>query len=370
MNKLKPFLILLVVFLLIFGAFRVVKLKKETIQSVKPPQKIPLPVEVAKVTKGTLEIREHYLGTITPVHEANIATRISGYILRITKYEGDKVKKGELLVEIEAKDIEAKLGVLKTQLASAQTELLVRKGIFERNQKLLEHEAISQEAFDLSKAAYQAALARVEQLKQEIEAAKVNLSYAFIKAPFSGVVTRRFKNPGDMATPGAPLITLEDPKAGYRLLVNIPQEKAASIVPGDRVYISLGDRQKIAAVYKVYPAVSKEALATVEIRLKKRPFSLPSGASLGVDLVLANLEGLLLPAKALVPGKSQGVYVVEKGRLKFIPVRVLGQSKGQVVASGKLNEGDQVVVGDPGLLLRLYPGQKVIPIKGGHDESI
>ncbi|OAG28016.1 efflux RND transporter periplasmic adaptor subunit [Thermodesulfatator autotrophicus] len=370
MNKLKPFLILLVVFLLIFGALRVVNLKKEALKKVKPPQKVPLSVEVARVAKGTLEVRENYLGTIIPVHQANISTRISGYILKITKYEGETVKRGELLVEIEAKDIEARLGVLKTQLASAQTELLVRKGIFERNQKLLEHEAISREAFDLSKAAYQAALSKVEQLKQEIEAAKVNLSYAVIKAPFNGVVTRRFKNPGDMATPGAPIITLEDPKAGYRLLVNIPQEKAVSITPGAKVYLVLGDRQKIARVHKVYPAVSKEALATLEIRLKDRPFSLPSGASLGVEVVLATPNGFILPVKALVPGKSPGVYVLAKNGLKFVPVKVLGQNKGLMAVSGNLKEDERVVVGDPGLLLRLYPGQKIIPVKGGHDESI
>jgi len=107
-------------------------------------------------------------------------------------------------------------------------------------------------------------------------------------------------------------------------------------------------------------AVGEEALATAEIRLKERPFGLPSGASVGVDLVFKEPEGFVLPLKALVPGKNPAVYVVREERLVLVPVEVLGQSADQVVLKGKLVPGEPVVVGDPGLLLRLHPGQRVI----------
>ncbi|WP_022853659.1 efflux RND transporter periplasmic adaptor subunit [Thermodesulfatator atlanticus] len=371
MKKIKPVLIIVAVALLVFGAIRLVKSKKEVLKKAPTPQKAPLPVKTALVHYGTLEISEHYLGTILPVEEANLSTRLSGYILRVTKYEGDEVKEGELLVEIEAKALYTKLASLKAALSAAQTEYLTRKSIFERNKVLLKHEAISQEAFELSKSALANALARVKQLKQEISATEKDLSYALIKAPFNGVVTKRFKNPGDLAMPGAPLLTIENPAKGYKILVKIPQEKAASLPSKAKAYLIFGSQQKTCQVYKVYPAVGPNALALVEIRTPRRPFGLPSGAQIGTNLVFSERKGFLVPLNALVPGKTKGLFVVKEDKLVFFPVTVLAIGKDKALVTGKLGENMPVVVGDPGLLLRLKPGQKVIMAKGGKtNESI
>ncbi len=360
MKKSQLLLTILVILALVAGAARLVKMKKAALEKTPPPPKVPLPVKTALVKKGRLEIREHYLGTIRPLRSASLSTKLTGYLLKVTKYEGDPVKKGELLVEIEAKGLLTRLATLKAELNAAQSDLLTREAILRRNQKLLAHEAISQEAFDLSKSAFELAKARVVQLRQEMAAVKADLTYARITAPFSGVVTKRFKDPGDLATPGTPILELEDPQAGYRVLVKIPQEKAGLLARGTKAYLTLGKRRQAARVFRVHPAVGEEALATAEIRLKERPFGLPSGASVGVDLVFKEPEGFVLPLKALVPGKNPAVYVVREERLVLVPVEVLGQSADQVVLKGKLVPGEPVVVGDPGLLLRLHPGQRVI----------
>ncbi len=360
MNKFKPLLVLLLVLLVAIGAFRLIKSKKAALNQIPPPIRAPLPVNTAQVREGRLELREHYLGTIVPLRAAQISTRLSGYVLKITKYEGDQVKRGELLVEIDSRSLKAKLAGLKAALRAAEGELLTREAIFKRNQRLLAHEAISQEAFDLSKSAFELAQAKVVELRQEIAATQADLSYACIHAPFSGVVTKRFKNPGDLATPGAPILTLEAPGAGYRVLVKVPQERAGLFSPGQTAYLLGNGQEEKAKVFRVYPAVGAEALATVEIRIPKRPFNLPSGASVGVDLVSLAPQGFILPLKALVQGEKPAVYVVRKGRLVLIPIRLKGQSKDQIVASGALKPGERVVIGDPGLLLRLHPGQRVL----------
>ncbi len=359
MNRVKHILALLVVLLCVIGAIRLVKMKKAALKKAPTPLKAPVPVKTARIHKGSLALREHYLGTIVPLEKATISTRLTGYILKVTKYEGDPVKKGTLLVEIEARALEAKLAGLKAALKGAQSELLTKEAIFQRNKKLLAHEAISKEAFELSKSALDVAQAKVIELRQEIAATKVDLSYARIYAPFDGVITKRFKDPGDLATPGAPILTLENPRAGYRVLVKVPQERAHFFIPGRPAYLLWGPQERPARIYRVHPAVGTEALATVELRLKQRPFGLPSGASIGVDLVSGVPQGFILPLKALVRGQNTAVYVVRQGRLVLVPVKVLGQSKDQIVVSGALREGETVVIGDPGLLLRLHPGQKV-----------
>ncbi len=296
-----------------------------------------------------------------PILSAKISTRLTGFIIKLTKYEGDPVKEGELLVEIEAKELYTRLVALKSELRAAQTELLTRKSIFLRNKELLAHEAISKEAFDLSKSAYCQAKSKLEQIKQEIASLNQDLSYARLTAPFSGFVIKRFKEPGELAVPGAPLLEIENPRAGYRLLVKIPQEKAPEIFPGAKAYINLGPKRMITLVFRIHPAVGDDGLATVEIRLKKVPFGLPSGSSVGVDLVLAEPEGFIVPLKALVSGKTKGVYVVRKGRINFVPVKVLGKTKDLLVCQGEFFPEEVVVLGDPGFLLRLHPGQKVNP---------
>ena len=360
MNRIKPILIVLVVVLGVLGALRLVKMKQAALKKAPTPLKAPVPVTTVRAHKGTLALRDHYLGTIVPLERANISTRLTGYILKVTKFEGDPVKKGELLVSIEARALEAKLASLKASLQAAQSELLTKEAIFQRNKTLLAHEAISKEAFELSKSARDLARAKVIELRQELAAAKVDLSYAQIHAPFAGVVTKRFKDPGDLATPGAPILTLENPRGGYRILVKIPQERARLFAPGQPAYLLWQGQEKTVRIYRVHPAVGTEALATVEIRLKERPFGLPSGASVGVDLVYDQPEGLILPLKALVRGEHNAVYVVRKGRLALVPVKILGQSKDQIVVSGPLKAGEHVVIGDPGLLLRLHPGEKVL----------
>ncbi|WP_456432324.1 efflux RND transporter periplasmic adaptor subunit [Thermosulfuriphilus sp.] len=364
MKKTKVLAFLGVLFLVI-GAIGLVKTKKEALKEIPPPPAPPLPVKTVSVTQGRLEITEHYLGTLEPLISAQIATKLSGFILKISKYEGDSVKKGELLVEIEAQGLRSRIQALKAELRAAQTELLTRRAIFKRNQKLLTHEALSQEAFDLSKSAYEQARARVEALRQELKGLQQDLSYARLRAPFSGLVSQRLKDPGDLALPGEPILKIEAPQAGYRLLVEIPQEKASRLKPQARAYLRLGPRLKEAKVFRIFPAVGPGALAVVEIRLKRRPFGLPSGASIGVDLVWRKPEGLILPLEALARRKPLGVYAVRENRLVFVPIRVLGRREDLLVCQGDLSPGEAVVLGDPSLFLRLHSGQTVRPIPKG-----
>ncbi len=358
--KKKTLIIPIVVLVVIVLGITKVRRRIKELNETPPPREFPIPVEAKPVKKGALEIKEHYLGTIKPLVFARISTRISGYILKVTKREGDPVEEGELLVEIDPRDILSRISSLKVRLQAAESQLLTKKSIYLRNRKLFKHDAISKEEFEVSKSAFDLAKAYAEDIRQELERERINLSYARITSPFSGVVTRRIMEPGELATPGSPIMELEDPDGGYKILVKIPQDRASSIFPESKAYITLGKEKMITRVHRVYPAVDESMLCEVELRTKSRPFGLPSGSSVGVDLVVKRPKGFIVPISSIAKGKKPRVYAVRRERLHEIPITVLGVSGNLAVVRGNLKEGEPVVVGDPGFLLRLNPGNRVV----------
>ncbi len=341
------------------GAAGLVVSKRASLRSLPPPRVSPVPVDTAVVREGRLEVKEHYLGMVRPLRSAVVSTRLTGYIVELSKYEGDRVERGDLLVRLEARGLEARLASLKAELNSAEADLAAKKAIYDRNQILLRHDAISREAFDLSRSALELARARREQLLQEIASAETDLTYAEMRAPFPGVVTRRYMEPGDLATPGSPIIAIEDPAAGYRVLVKVAQERSSSYSAGSAAFLVNGSMRLAVKVFRVHPAVDETGLVTVEIRTKARPFGLPSGASVGVDLVSSAVQGLVLPLAAISRGAKSMVYAVRNGVAEPVEVRILGRSGGMVAVEAGLVPGEKIVVADPGLLLRLHPGQRV-----------
>ncbi len=365
MRKIKALIVFLVAAAVVALAVHKVRERRAALKRLPPPRVVPLPVEVARVRVGVLPITEHYLGVIRPVLSARITSRITGYLLSVTKYEGDPLEKGEVLARIDDTPIRARIASLKAQIEAARVTYLTKKRIFERDRVLYREKAISQEAFELSESALREAEARLKTLEAELSAAENDLTYAVIRAPFSGVVTERFREPGDMVVPGAPILALEDPSRGYRIFVGVPQARAALFKPGARAILTEGKRKLSARIFRVHPAVGPGELATVEIRFSERPFGLPSGARVGVDLVVREVRGAIVPLRALLE-TANGTYVFlarrEKGpfaRIEVARVRVLGRAKEEVALSGPLSSGDLVVVASESTLLSLHNGQKV-----------
>ncbi len=356
---------LLLPVLLILGAVKLVRHKKALLQKTPPPSRVPLPVEGTTVQKGRWALTEHYLGELRPLRVVRLASRVTGYLLEVRKYEGERVAAGELLVRVDDRKLRAQMRALKAEIVAAEIEFQTRKAIYERDKVLWEKKALSQEAYDLSRSAYEGAWARLKRLREELAALQVDLAYTEIKAPFSGVISRRFKEPGDMVLPGMPILELEAPEAGYRILVRIPQKLAAQLPSGTEALLKEGGQTLKARVHRIHPAVDPEGLAVVEIRVSKRPFGLPSGAHLGVELVIKELEGLGLPPEALLE-TTQGawIYALEplQGdlyRVKVLPVKVLGRSAEKVVVAGEIVPGQKVVVAGESTLLRLHNGSVV-----------
>ena len=369
----------LVVVLLVVGGIALVAKKQGEIAGLAKPQTPPPAVEVASVAEGDLEVTVHYLGNIVPFTRSDISSRISGNILTIARREGDVVRQGEVLVTIDDRELADRVVAVNAEalstrqkLAGAQSVYETQKSVYERDVTLQKAGAISQEALDHSRAALDsakaAAVAYEESLKglaMNTAMARTQAGYARLTAPFDGVVSRRWNEPGDLAVPGKPILTIEM-RSPYKVLAQVPQEEVALIRPGTPVHLRNGDQRIEAAVNRVYPALGKSMLATVEIITKSSPFNLPSDATVGVDLVIRRVKGLIVPEQAVVKGPQGAlVYLVREGVVHLLPVRLLGVGSGKAAVSGDLHVGDQVAVAQENKLLTLVEGSRVTPVEAG-----
>ncbi|RUM89093.1 MAG: hypothetical protein DSZ24_02025 [Thermodesulfatator sp.] len=124
----------LVLALFAAGGVRLIKRRREALRRLPPPRTAPLPLTVAQVRVGSLEVTEHYLGLIRPLLSARLSSRLSGYLLEVRKYEGDPVKKGEVLARIDDHELRARIEGLETggrgggHIPGPQTHLRARPG--------------------------------------------------------------------------------------------------------------------------------------------------------------------------------------------------------------------------------------------------
>jgi RND family efflux transporter MFP subunit len=365
--------------LLIAAGFLLVEKKKGELARLPTPQAPAPTVQVAQVSQGTLELTAHYLGSIEPLTRSDLSARISGNILTISKREGDSVRQDETLVTIDDRElldravaVNAEVLATRQKLAGAQSAYTTQKAVYERDVVLHKAGAVSQEALERSRAAVDGAKAMVDAYEESLKGLAMNTSvaktqagYARITAPFSGVVSRRWSEPGDLAAPGKPILTIEK-TSPYKVLAQVPQEELSGIRPGTSVRLTNSSQTIAATINRVYPALGKNLLATVEALTKSSPFNLPSSATVGFDLVSRKVEGLIVPDQAVVRS-AQGafVYLVKDGAVRIMPVKLLGMANGKAAISGELPPGAQVAVAQENKLLTLSEGSKVTLVEAG-----
>jgi RND family efflux transporter MFP subunit len=374
----KKIIIIVVVVLLLIGAVVVIKNKKAHIAKTPAVAAYPLPVEVAGAREGSILTTSHYLGTLVPYQFAEVAPRITGNILTVMVREGDRVHKGQLLAAIDDRTLKEReaaqeLDIIGTeaQIAGAKSLYETQQGIFGRDEMLYKETAISREAFDRSKAQRDAAYAQLISLEEKVKslrkiynASVVETSYARLGSPFDGVVAKRFQEPGDLAVPGKPVVRIEGPSQ-CKIVVQIAQSEMELMKKGGPVVLADGKNKMEAMISRVYPAVGGSALGIIEIDRSNRPFGLPSGAGVGVDVVTGKTAaGVVVPLRALLENqRGSFVYKVEGDKIKVIKVRVLGKNNDYATITGEIKGGEVVAVGDEGKLLRLDNGMVIRPQK-------
>ena len=310
-------------------------------------------------TVAASEIADIYQasGSVRARYSAAIAAKITANILDVRVQTGDHVQAGQTLIALDRRDLEAHLRRSEAARAEAESAIdetenaiTAARANFElarvthkRFEDLLAKASVSQQEFDESQTRLRSAEAALEmaaskrrqvearrsQAEAEIAAARVALGYATLAAPFAGLVTERKADPGSLATPGAPLLTLER-EGNLRLEASIDESRLGLVRVGESVAVEIDglNRTVTGRVAEIVPSVDAATRSfTVKIDLPSVP-GLRSGMFGRAGFTARKREALLVPQSAVLErGQIRSVYVVEgdTARLRFV---TLGEARG------------------------------------------
>lgn len=166
---------------------------------------------IITVDLGT--IREDYstTGTLVADDRVDIASRIMGFIGKLHVHEGSKVHEGELLLSIDPTEVQAQLDEAEARVAQSKAQLLEAEADLQRYTTLYAEKMISVDRFHKAELALNLAKGEMKAAQATLDRITVQMKYVSIRSPVSGIIVARHKQAGDIATPGTPLLTIENP---------------------------------------------------------------------------------------------------------------------------------------------------------------
>jgi len=312
-------------------------------------------LKTAAVELRDLELTTSAEAVMEAVRQSTVSAQIAGRVVDLRFDVGDFVNKGEVIVRIDERAASQALAASEAQVLEARAALANARAQFERSRQLLAQKFISQAALDQAESAYKAAQARVSALIAGAGQAATERSFATVVAPYSGVVSARHIELGEMATPGRPLMTGFDPST-LRVVATVPQAQVAAIQGGGKARIevpSLGRWVDVKQMTIVPAADPRTHTTRIRLELPADVRGVYPGIYARAHFVIGKAPRLLVPRAAVLRrSEVTAVYVVdEQGRARLRQVR-LGSA------------GDEASVE---VLAGLKPGERVAlePVKAG-----
>lgn len=327
---------------------------------VTPP---PPLVEVANVTQADVPIYHDWIGTLDGLVNATIRAQVTGYLLAQNYREGDPIKKGDLLFEIDPRPFRAALDQSKGQLAQAEARFGKTKLDVKRYEPLVKDKAISQEEYDDAVQAKLEAEAAVVSAKAQVEQAQLNLEFTKISSPIEGIASIAKAQIGDLVGPATGELTTVSTVDPIKAYYNVTEQAYVSFA---RKYLTESARYEQLKQLEIeliltdgtpYPLKGKIYAADRQIS--------PTTGALRVEALFPN------PGNALRPGQFARVRVkfdIKRDAL-LVPQRAVSELQGShqvaVVDSDNRVHIQPVKMGDRSGNLwivedGLRPGQRVV----------
>jgi multidrug efflux system membrane fusion protein len=334
----------------------------------KQDRKARVPVTVAVAIQRDVPFALVATGTIEAIESAEVGSQVGGIVTRVTLREGSEVKAGQVLFELDPRPFRASYEQLKAALARDRAQYGAARLDADRARQLYEKDLTSQADFEQRTAAAEALAAAVSADSAAVEAAKLNLQYATIRAPISGRTGRHMVDVGDYvkAATSEPLVTINRVNP-VRVRFNVPQDVMPALMRHRAdAYVVLrasegdtaGRRGRLAFVDNVVDPQSGTLMLKGEFENKDR--SLMPGQFVDVRLVLyTDRKAIVVPAPAVTSG-PQGPYVYVLNADSTVTPRPVGVSRTvdeTALLSSGLKAGETVVTDGQ---LRLSPGARVV----------
>jgi HlyD family secretion protein len=303
-------------------------------------------------------------GELEAFRKVNVSPKRQGVLQKLFVEEGDSVKAGQALALMDSGDLNDRLDELRAQLRSAQAQLNRSQSELQRRGALIRQGGISLDDFNSARSTYLVDQAAVEAAQQRLEQRMKEQGDLTVRAPFAGVVTARFADPGAFVTPttsasasaGASSSSIVELAQGLEAVAKVPESDIGRIQVGQNASVRVDafpDRRFPARVRQIAPRAEKLNNVTsfeVKLQLINPPRELRIGMTADIDFNTGNLASrTLIPTVAVVTEQGKpGVLLVGQGNQPTFQPVTLGASSGKdTQILGGINPGTRVFIDLP-----------------------
>jgi RND family efflux transporter MFP subunit len=309
-----------------------------------------MPAGAGRATAATYTVTADLVATTVPVdgtvharHRVDISTRMMARVTEVPVELGSPVRAGQTLIRLGGEDIAANRSKTEATVTvaraardeaarhAARMDTLLAEDVVARAQRDQAHLGLTQA---------ESQLAMAEATLREVETAA---GYARIAAPFDGVVVARTVDPGDLAAPGMPLLTVES-RGAREVVLAVPPEAAAVLTEGTPLDVTSRDGRAAAGTIRAVAGGADPMTRTVEVRVAV-PADWPTGTSVTAFVPTGRRTAVTIPAEAVVRrGQLTGVHVLQ-GELQLLRWVRLGRTLGdRVEVLSGLEAGERIAL--------------------------
>jgi len=313
-------LIVLLVFLTLFPGCR--QTEKEA-----KKESHPIPVITGEVTTRRIEYVLHQVGTLEARYEVTIRSEIDARIVEILFSEGKAVRKGDVLVRLDAAKIEADIQSLEARIRQLEVRLANKQRTLNRNRPLVERDLVSRLQFDNLQTEIEETVAEIAQAQANLAREKERLSDATIRAPFDGVAGARNISTGDYLKEGDQVVTVVDLDT-LKIAFQVPEKLKARLSVGQEVTLTVAaftDKTFKGKISFIAPLVSIETRTfQIKARLDNRRRLLNPGMFARAQLITeVHEDALIVPWESVIKTEIETyIYIIEEGVARKVPVRL------------------------------------------------
>jgi membrane fusion protein, multidrug efflux system len=308
-------------------------------------------VDVATVAPQTLSRSLPLSGSMSPIVQATVKSKVGGEVELVPLREGQEVREGEVIARIDARNLQAQYDRQLAAVERARADLQLATLNRDKNRTLLESHYISQNTYEATESAYAGMVANLKLAEADARLAKISLEDAVIRAPFAGTIAKRHVQPGEKVSPDSSIVTLVDLRQMV-LEAAVPAADIPAVSIGQRARFKVGGfgaREFDGEVQRINPVTADGSRAiTIYIAVPNPNQALKGGMFAQGALTLANTSPVLaVPQRAVREEAGAAfVYTVRDDKIARTSIKLGPSAPGSTFVEVRdgLAAGDRVIV--------------------------
>jgi len=316
----------------------------------------------------TYVYQRDYIGQVEAEQVSETAFEVSGKLKKLLFDEGDAVKQGEKVAELDTERLKARKKELAAALKRAEADARLAERTYDRFAELWENKAISSQEKDESLEAKEVAKAAVDVAKAQLNSIVVDIQKSTLFAPFDGVVIQRLQDAGSVVAMGQPVMQIQQNSA-FDIRIGVTTKAAKTLTVGENRSIRIENEDYDAEITSILPVRAQTRTVDVKLALKQDVSDLRPGdtVSLSIDFEVKK-RGFWVPLNALAEGHRGlwSIYVSERNEedkqqasRRSVELHYSDGMRGFI--SGAINNGESVILQGAS---KLVPGQTIQSIEG------